>query len=159
MTFTDSESFWDMPRNIYYIKDASVEGGYRVGGQYRETLLFTFLTVPKAGHFVPNVNLNNYPGAFAFFSDYVDNQALTCHHDDPTACSPAEGMCTAMNDCWGLGVCGSNGQCICRNNNWKGADCSLMSTRFLNEMIVYKKSSGPKWHSFFYDGSRGSRFI
>jgi hypothetical protein len=26
-------------------------------------------------------------------------------------------------------------------------------------MIVYKKSTGPKWHSFFYDGSRGSRYV
>lgn len=32
MTFTDSEAFFDMPRNIYWLPDASVEGGYRVGG-------------------------------------------------------------------------------------------------------------------------------
>lgn len=106
MTFTDSEAFFDMPRNIYWLPDASVEGGYRVGGQYRETDLFTYLTVPKAGHFVPNVQLNNYFGAYAFFEDYVNNQKLTCQGPTADSCSPAADMCTSMNGCWNLGTCG-----------------------------------------------------
>jgi hypothetical protein len=125
MTFTDEETFWNTPRSIYYLPDG--EGGYRVGGQYRETSLFTYLTVPKAGHFVPNVQLNNYFGAYAFFADYVNNQKLTCQGETEESCSAEAAMCSAMNDCWNLGVCGEQnpGQCACRSNSWKGADCSL----------------------------------
>ena len=45
--------FWDAARKIYYVKD--YDGKQIVGGYYREsgTTTFTFLTVPKAGHFVP----------------------------------------------------------------------------------------------------------
>ena len=45
--------FWDQARKIYYIKQA--DGTYFVGGQYRydPDNLFTLLTMPKAGHFIP----------------------------------------------------------------------------------------------------------
>ena len=48
------KGFWDTARKIYYIKDS--QGKTQVGGYYRSTPdnLFTFLTIPKAGHFVPH---------------------------------------------------------------------------------------------------------
>lgn len=54
MTFTNSTDFWDQSRQIYWVPDSTVESGYIVGGYYRQTSLFNYLTVPKAGHFVPN---------------------------------------------------------------------------------------------------------
>lgn len=46
-------NFYTQSRKIYYIKDS--QGKDQVGGYYRYDPVaeFTFLTIPKAGHFVP----------------------------------------------------------------------------------------------------------
>lgn len=67
MTFTNSTDFWSQARQIYWIPDSTVPEGQIVGGYYRQTGLFNYLTVPKAGHFVPNPQLNYYKAAYAFF--------------------------------------------------------------------------------------------
>lgn len=89
MTFTNSTDFWDQSRQIYWVPDSTAESGYIVGGYYRQTSLFNYLTVPKAGHFVPNPQLNYYKAAYAFFTDYLSNQALTCQRTDGEGCSVA----------------------------------------------------------------------
>jgi hypothetical protein len=53
----DSKEFWEQARNIYYLSDNTT------GGYYRQNSVFSFLTVPKAGHFVPN-SINNYKVSF-----------------------------------------------------------------------------------------------
>lgn len=52
-----------------------------VGGYYREMPLFTFLTVPKAGHFVPNTALEVTK---EFLSDYFKDQRLICKDKNET---------------------------------------------------------------------------
>jgi len=166
MTFTDSESFWNQARQIYWIPSTDAPSGYIVGGYYRQTELFNYLTVPKAGHFVPNPQLNYYAAAYAFFTDYLANQKLTCQKTTESACSVTNSMCGYMNNCYGLGECGINGQCTCADApnsglKWKGADCSLQSSRLnrlsessfkSNPTTVYKKSTGPQWWSFYSEG-------
>lgn len=160
MTFANSESFWNQSRSIYWIPDTTVEGSFIVGGYYRQTSLFNFLTIPKAGHFVPN---NYYKASLAFFLDYLTTSkakplegTLTCQKSTGDGCSVVPAQCTYMNNCWGLGLCQSNGQCKCNvpgnGMKWKGADCSFQSTRLQNDLTIYKKSTGPRWWSFYYDG-------
>jgi len=50
--------FFNQARKIYYYKNA--KGDYEVGGYYRNDPVvgFTFLTIPKAGHFVPATQLD-----------------------------------------------------------------------------------------------------
>lgn len=109
MNFTDSESFWNQARQIYWIPSPDAPSGYIVGGYYRQTELFNYLTVPKAGHFVPNPQLNYYAAAYAFFNDYLVNQKLTCQNTSEGACSVTNAMCNFMGNCFGLGECGING--------------------------------------------------
>lgn len=47
-------NFFEQSRKIYYFYDD--KSGFRVGGYYRYDPVkkFTFLTVPKSGHFVPH---------------------------------------------------------------------------------------------------------
>ena len=59
LNIPDYSSFWSEARSIYYLSDNST------GGYYRQNSAFTFLTVPKAGHFVPNW-INNYKVTFQF---------------------------------------------------------------------------------------------
>lgn len=51
---SDGGSLWTLPRKIFYVLNPTTQA-YEVGGYYREdpALKFTFLTVPKSGHFVP----------------------------------------------------------------------------------------------------------
>lgn len=51
---SDNGKIWDQARKIYYVQDP-VSQQYQVGGYYRsdDTIKFTFLTIPKSGHFVP----------------------------------------------------------------------------------------------------------
>jgi len=125
--------------------------------------LFNYLTVPKAGHFVPNPQLNYYKAAYAFFTDYLANKKLTCQSTKGNGCSVTSSMCTYMGNCFGLGDCGTNGQCTCNNPGngmkWKGADCSMQSNRLKNELNIYQFSKGPKWWSFYYDGSAAAKKI
>ena len=43
------------------------------GGYWRTSDYFEFLTVPKAGHFVPN---NYFSDPYAFLSDYIAHKKL-----------------------------------------------------------------------------------
>jgi hypothetical protein len=66
MTFEGSEEFWSQSRQVYHLTNPTTF----VGGYWRESTYFSYLTVPKAGHFVPN---NNYWASYNFFKDYIDN--------------------------------------------------------------------------------------
>ena len=65
--------FWDRARKIYYVKDEN--GKQIVGGYIRdsEELPFTFLGVPKAGHYVPNTYKRP---TIQFLEDYIKHQKL-----------------------------------------------------------------------------------
>jgi hypothetical protein len=54
----DKEAFWAQARKIYYVKNET-SADYITGGYYRTSENFSWLSVPKAGHFVPNWT-NNY---------------------------------------------------------------------------------------------------
>ena len=60
LQFDGSSDFWKQSRNVYYInqpgQDEQIVGGYWRTGEYLH-----WLTVPKAGHFVP---ANNYQASF-----------------------------------------------------------------------------------------------
>ena len=112
-----SKNFWKQDRKIYYYQGD--EDVTNVGGYYTREGEFTLLTVPKAGHFIPQ---DNYLASKAFLDDYVQHGSLQCRDKD-SQCSVAKDMCTAMNQCSTHGQCGANGQCQC-HTNYKGADCS-----------------------------------
>jgi hypothetical protein len=101
--------------------------------------------------------LNYYKASFAMFVDYMNGEPFTgglqCAKPGPDDCKVTAGMCAAMNDCFGMGECGENGRCICNDKSWKGADCSIQSTSMQSHMTIYKKTTGPKWISYFYDGT------
>lgn len=65
------EEFWGQARNIYKVWD-DLYNTYATGGYYRQNSLFNFLTVPKAGHFVPNWT-NNYKPSLQFLNDMMNN--------------------------------------------------------------------------------------
>lgn len=85
---------WNQARKIYYVKQS--DGSYIVGGYYRTDPdnKFTFLTVPKAGHFVPSTQLDVTK---QFLSDYMSNGELVCHKDKPEECQTESIMCSYMN--------------------------------------------------------------
>jgi len=65
----DDPTFFGQARNVYYIQDD--DGNELVGGYYRQVPLLSWLTVPKAGHFVPN----NYMLASKFFiADFIKDK-------------------------------------------------------------------------------------
>lgn len=68
LDFDGVEDFWAQSRSIYWVHNATDSDPLINGGLYRSSPFFTFLTVPKAGHFVP---ANNYYPSFQFFGDYV----------------------------------------------------------------------------------------
>ena len=51
----NKDNFWKQARKIYYLLDGGDNS--TVGGYYRSDSRFTFLSVPKAGHFVPTTNM------------------------------------------------------------------------------------------------------
>jgi len=119
-----------------------------VGGYWREQGVLSYLTVPKAGHFVPN---NYYYPSFSFFTDYVNNQKLVCHNAN--GCSVVSRRCELMNNCSGHGTCAANGQCTC-DAGWKSADCSMQTKILTNGYKAGKVHTGPKYHSFTKTGSK-----
>jgi hypothetical protein len=58
ITLPDYDAFWSQARKIYYVKNETSDA-YITGGYYRTSKNFSWLSVPKAGHFVPNWT-NNY---------------------------------------------------------------------------------------------------
>ena len=155
MTYDHKADFDSQSRQIYWVQNET-SGEWLNGGLYRQAGLFSFLTVPKAGHFVPN---NYYASSFAFFSDYVAlaynsslAPGLVCKRTDGNGCSTVAAKCEAMNNCWGsLGVCQDDGTCKCREG-WKGGDCSLEAMKLHVPFDAYLKSTGPKYYSFYYGG-------
>lgn len=67
ITLPNYEEFWSQARKIYFVKnDTASTDGFTTGGYYRTSEFFSWLTVPKAGHFVPNWT-NNYEVSYQFF--------------------------------------------------------------------------------------------
>jgi hypothetical protein len=133
-----SVNFWDTPRKIYY------HDGHEIGGYYHHERNFTFITVPKAGHFLP---YGNYKASKAFLDDYVKYKHLKCRDPTKENCSVEKKMCAAMKGC-GKGKC-HNGYCVCPNAV-KGADCSYNAH---TESFVHK-TRGTKW--IYYQSSDGT---
>jgi len=74
LEFEGSEDFWSQSRQIYWVQNfTNTETQLINGGLWRTSDYFEYLTVPKAGHFVPN---NYFSPSFYFLSDYIDNQKL-----------------------------------------------------------------------------------
>jgi len=97
MEFEGSEDFWSQSRQVYWNSYPTTA----VGGYWRESPYFSYLTVPKAGHFVPN---NNYWASWNFLNDYIQHQALQCHAADGN-CETTATKCTYMDNCSGHGTC------------------------------------------------------
>lgn len=93
-----SKQFWNQTKSIYYFQSESSNDTI-VGGYWIHENNFTLVTVPKSGHFVP---ANFYEASKLYIDDFVSNNTLKCHSGN---CSPAESMCSAMNNCNGKGRC------------------------------------------------------
>lgn len=124
-----------------------------IGGYWRESKYFSYLTVPKAGHFVPN---NYYQPSYQFFADYLSSKKLLCHND-VDGCSVVSYQCEAMNECSAHGTCAANGQCVC-SEGWKFADCSLESVLLQGSLKKTLTHTGPKYFSFTKTGGSVTRF-
>lgn len=117
-------SFWSQDRKAYFFYNE--DGNQRIGGYYRKTGNFTFMSVPKAGHFVP---YGNYDGSKAILDDYVNHDKLLCKSSADTIessdklCRSVDAMCSMMNQCSQHGTCNDVGTCEC-TYPYKGADCS-----------------------------------
>ena len=110
-----SSNFWEQDRAIYYYNN---DNETKVGGYYKSEGEFTYIAVPKSGHFFPH---DNYWASKAILDDMIKNKELSCILEGDN-CRVNEYMCQAMNQCNNHGSCGLNGQCIC-DFNFKGADC------------------------------------
>ena len=150
LNFAGSDDFWRQSRQIYWVDDSSVttDDGQIVGGYWRESYFFSYLTVPKAGHFVP---ANYYLPSYQFFSDYISSQKLLCHEKGDNKCSVVSARCDAMNNCHGNGNCDSyTGQCVCEDG-WKFADCAVASEPLKDGYVKTFDAKGPIWYSFTYN--------
>lgn len=69
----DGDQHWcDGSQNVYWIKNATQaeqSGELINGGMFREFGHLTFLSVPKAGHYVPS---NYYSVTEQFLADYIE---------------------------------------------------------------------------------------
>ena len=115
--------FWSQSRKVYNFNS---NGKTVVGGYYQTSYYgnFTFLTVPKSGHFMP---ADNYAASKQILDDFAANYSLTCND-----CDVSYKKCLAMNKCNDGGVCDANGKCVC-GDYWKGADCSYKAHDVLAE--------------------------
>lgn len=121
---------------------------------WRTSDYFEYLTVPKAGHFVPN---NYYSPSFAFFTDYVNSQKLVCHKTTDNQCSVVSDRCEAMNQCNGNGICNATtAQCVC-NAGYKFADCSKKVIDLTDGQTMDISIYGPGWFTMQYSGSESSK--
>ena len=147
LTFDDAGDFWKKARKVYWVDDDSVttDDGQIVGGYWRNSTYLTYLTVPKAGHYVP---ANYYLPTLQFFKDYISQQSLACHAKGSNTCNVTESMRTHMNNCSGNGDFREHrGQCEC-NDGWKFADCAVPSEELHGGYNKSFNSTGPKWYSF-----------
>eukprot|EP00512_Aurantiochytrium_limacinum_P012053 CAMPEP_0171570154 /NCGR_PEP_ID=MMETSP0961-20121227/2775_1 /TAXON_ID=87120 /ORGANISM="Aurantiochytrium limacinum, Strain ATCCMYA-1381" /LENGTH=662 /DNA_ID=CAMNT_0012124589 /DNA_START=247 /DNA_END=2235 /DNA_ORIENTATION=+ len=146
LKFPGRDQFWVQDRKIYRFPDG------RVGGYFRSSETFSFMVVPKAGHYVPN---NNFETSFAMLEDYIKHGGLQCHESTGKGCSVASDLCGAMHECSGHGTCNSEtfGRCQC-DEGFGLEDCSLQITRVHDndETNTYKpgsiKTSGIQWFGF-----------
>jgi hypothetical protein len=83
LNFENDDKFWDQSRKIYYVPQPG-QDELAIGGYWRESDYFSYLTVPKSGHFVP---ANYYQPTWQFVYDYVNHSKLQCHN--PKTCSVA----------------------------------------------------------------------
>ena len=107
-----STNLWDQPRKIYYVYD-STTSSYEVGGYYRtdDSAKFTFLTIPKSGHFVPATQLL---ATKTFITDMGAGGKLLCHKEDDKECQTGAIMCSFMKGCSNHGSCSDvTGRCTC----------------------------------------------
>ena len=92
----NNNAFWTQARKVYYVPDGDKNS--TVGGYYRSDSRFTFLSVPKAGHFVPTTNMIT---TRAFMRDYLsEKRALGCYNAtrQSSNCSTADLMCAHLRD-------------------------------------------------------------
>eukprot|EP00347_Sterkiella_histriomuscorum_P017204 403350276 len=133
-------------RQIYYIKDSN--NNLVVGGYYRfdQDKKFYFLTVPKSGHFVPTKQLAITK---QFITDFMSQNKLLCHHDDPTKCNTAPIKCSYMNKCSGNGQCDDlvQGTCKC-SEGFEGADCSAKIIQLKDGFYQVYQTNGTQWMYF-----------
>ncbi|GBG24814.1 Serine carboxypeptidase-like [Hondaea fermentalgiana] len=128
LRFADEKAFWAQSRKIYKLASG------HVGGYYRATANFSFMVVPKAGHYVPH---NNYETSFSILQDYINQGSLVCHEsltskntEADAGCSVSASLCKALNECSGHGACDSitRGACTC-DRGYALEDCSLKIER------------------------------
>lgn len=119
---SDSGAIFDQPRKIYYVQDP-VSKAFEVGGYYRsdDKLKFTFLTIPKSGHFVP---ITQQLASRNFVNDIAQQGKLVCHKDKPEDCDTGAIMCSFMKGCSTAGECDvETGRCKCYGP-YINSDCS-----------------------------------
>ena len=156
LSFDGDDDFWSQSRQIYWVQNftaPATETQMINGGLWRTSDYFEFLTVPKAGHFVPN---NYFSPSYSFLSDYIEGKKLTCHKTDGTGCSVVDSRCSAMNNCNEHGTCNtSTGQCEC-NSGYKFADCSKEVMDLSDAYSADEAPHGPMWYTMQYSGSKSS---
>lgn len=147
-----STDFFTQARKVYYIQDD--KGNQLVGGYYKESMVgegyFTFLAVPKAGHFVPTT----YLVATKFMlKDFLETKTLQCHDVDKTKCHIGYKQCEYMKFCHApnQGFC-VNGFCQC-SGQYTGADCSVMYSAVNTNYNKVFKTNGVAYKYFRFDGS------
>lgn len=150
LNFEGSEDFWSQSRQIYWVQNKTTTETQLInGGYWRTSDYFEYLTVPKAGHFVPN---NYFSPSYAFVEDYIKSKKLVCH-DQANGCSVVEQRCSAMNYCNGNGSCDTTtAQCVC-NEGYKFADCSKKTMDLTDGYTVDVDAYGPGWFTMQYSGS------
>lgn len=126
------------------------------GGLWRSSPYFEFLTVPKAGHFVPQ---NYFAPTYQFLWDYIDGKRLSCHKSSASStdgCSVVKQQCEAMNQCNGQGTCNQvTGQCEC-NAGYKFADCSKKVVDLTDGYDENLNMYGPMWYTMQFSGNSTS---
>jgi hypothetical protein len=145
------DTFWSQDRKTYFHYDE--DGKQKVGGYYRNTGNFTFMTVPKAGHFVP---FGNYDADKAVLDDFVNHNKLLCKFSkykvdiSDAACRSVADMCSMMNQCSDHGICHkANGTCECKFP-YKGADCSYDAIQATFEAMGVYEDTKTKGQQYIY---------
>ena len=137
-----TQSFWEQDRSIYYY--SGQDNQTKVGGYYKTESNFTFIAVPKSGHFFPH---DNYYASKAILDDMINHKELTCTEE---SCRVNDFMCEQMNNCSGHGVCQSNGQCQC--DLWyKGGDCSYLAFTNWETGSNATSTNGTEWVYYVHD--------
>jgi carboxypeptidase C (cathepsin A) len=120
---SDNGALFDQPRKIFYVQNP-VTQQYEVGGYYRsdESIKFTFLTIPKSGHFVP---ITEQLSSRTFLNDIITKGSLQCHKANAQDCETGAIMCGYMDKCNNAGTCNPvTGRCECTDPEVYGSDCS-----------------------------------